>query len=86
MWLKKLGLFIASVFLFVGSCVAATVSIDGPDAPHLSTLQVKSIVKKQHRGRIIYAKRRATPKHPNCHVIKMITTTGEFLYIRYACS
>ena len=64
---------------------AATVYMKGPTTKHISTLQVKAAVQKRHKGRIIYIKRMATPSHPNCHTVKMITTTGEFRYIRYAC-
>lgn len=68
------------------STQAATIHISNNDSGHLSTLQVKTAVKKLHKGRIIYTKRTVKPGFPNCHVIKMITTTGEFKYIRYACS
>ncbi len=73
------------LFVSVNTASAATVNMDGPTTGHVSTLQVKTAVKKKHKGRIIYAKRKATKKYPNCHIIKMITTTGEFRYIRYAC-
>jgi len=65
---------------------AGTIDIPNNKPGHLSTLQVKTAVKKLHKGRIIYTKRTAKPGYPNCHTIKMITTTGEFKYIRYACT
>ncbi len=69
-----------------GVAQAATVNIPDTSTGHLSTLQVKTAVKKLHKGRIIYTKRTAKPGFPNCHIVKMITTTGEFKYIRYACT
>ncbi len=77
-------MFLGSI-LSTGFATAATVHMEGPTTGHISTLQVKAAVQKRHKGRIIYIKRVATPSHPNCHTIKMITTTGEFRYIRYAC-
>ena len=65
---------------------AGTISIPNNNPGHLSTLQVKTAVKKLHKGRIIYSKRTPKPGFPNCHTIKMISTTGEFKYIRYACA
>lgn len=74
-------------FIFgISTANAASVDIPNNNPGHLSTLQVKTAVKKIYKGRIIYSKRTAKPGYPNCHVIKMITTTGEFKYIRYACS
>lgn len=71
--------------LSTGIVAAGTVHMNGPNTGHISTLQVKAAVQKRHKGRIIYIKRMATPSHPNCHTVKMVTTAGEFLYIRYAC-
>lgn len=83
--IAKITLLSASLF-GLSTAHAATINIPNNTPGHLSTLQVKTAVKKLHKGRIIYTKRTAKPGYPNCHVIKMITTTGEFKYIRYACS
>lgn len=91
MKVKKLSIIglvqvsLASFVLSTGIADAGTVSMAGPDSPHMSTLQVKSAVKKKHKGRVIYIERKPTSGHPNCHTVKMITVTGEFRYIRYAC-
>ena len=58
---------------------------NAPLTEHMTTSQVKTEVKKKHKGRIIYIKRKPTLSHPNCHIIKMVTAAGEFQYIRYAC-
>jgi hypothetical protein len=76
---------IAASFLIAGSAYAGDVHMDGPDKPHMSTTQVKSEVKDKNKGKVIYIERKATSEHPNCHTVKMVTTTGEFRYIRYAC-
>ncbi len=77
---------LSSTFLITVPAQAASINIPNNTPGHLSTLQVKAAVKKLYKGRIIYTKRTATPGFPNCHVIKMITNTGEFKYIRYACT
>lgn len=83
----KIALLSASLFSFgLSTAQAGTVNIPNNNPNHLSTLQVKDAVKKLYKGRIIYSKRTPKPGFPNCHVIKMITTTGEFKYIRYACT
>lgn len=53
---------------------------------HLSTLQVIEKVKKENKGRIIKAERKATSSHPNCHHVKMKTSSGEFKLIKEGCS
>lgn len=83
--IRFIKILVAAVFLFAGVADARTVNMNGPDNPHMSTLQVKAAVKKKHKGRVIYIERKPTSGHPNCHIVKMITTTGEFRYIRYAC-
>ena len=77
---------LATTVFCINTAQAATVDIANNNPGHLSTLQVKDAVKKIYKGRIIYSKRTSKRGYPNCHVIKMITTTGEFKYIRYACS
>lgn len=77
---------LSSTFLVATSAQASSVAVPNNTPGHLSTLQVKAAVKKLYKGRIIYIKRTAKPNFPNCHVVKMITTSGEFKYIRYACT
>ena len=77
---------LSGTLLVATSAQAGSVNIPNNTPGHLSTLQVKAAVKKLYKGRIIYTKRTAKPGFPNCHVVKMITNTGEFKYIRYACT
>lgn len=76
---------ISGLLMVTTSANAKTVKMDGPDTPHMSTTQVKTAVKKKHKGKVIYIERKPTGKHPNCHIVKMLTTQGAFRYIRYAC-
>jgi hypothetical protein len=78
-------LIVTSSFFVASIAYAAEVHMDGPDTPHMSTTQVKSVVKDKHKGKVIFIERKETPSHPNCHTVKMVTTSGEFRYIRYAC-
>ena len=78
-------LLITGAFLITSAANAGEVNMDGPDTPHMSTTQVKSAVKDKNKGKVIFIERKETPNHPNCHTIKMVTTSGEFRYIRYAC-
>lgn len=53
---------------------------------HLSTLEVIDAAEKKHKARVIKAKRKAKPGFPNCHELKMKTSSGVFKIIRVHCS
>jgi len=82
---RAVQFFVAGSFLIASLANAGEVNMDGPDTPHMSTTQVKSAVKDKNKGKVIFIERKGTPSHPNCHTVKMVTTSGEFRYIRYAC-
>jgi ATP-dependent protease Clp ATPase subunit len=77
------------VFLLVNQTLSANaneINMSGPNTPDISTLQVKKAIQKKHEGEITSIEKKATAKHPNCHIVKMKTDTNGLKYIRYACN
>jgi len=81
-----IGIAFLALLFSTGTAFAAMLQNNAPITKQMTTSQVKTEIKKKHKGRIIYIKRKATSSHPNCHIVKMVTSAGEFKYIRYACS
>jgi hypothetical protein len=53
---------------------------------HRSTLERIDEAEEKYKARVIRAKRKAKPGFPNCHELKMKTSSGVFKIVRVHCS
>lgn len=81
-------LLISSSFFITSTSAAGTIYIPVhrtiKNQP-ITKLEVVSLVKAKHKGRVLLVKKRATYSSPDCHHVKLLENSGEFQMIKVGC-